>query len=94
MQDIFLNDGDGLVVGNGAVFNLECCDCMLTHKIQVNVVGEEVELILVRDKRRTSQKRRRAKERKERKIPHCHCRSYFERTGKHSYMCPLFVGVG
>ncbi|KKN09116.1 hypothetical protein LCGC14_1049750 [marine sediment metagenome] len=59
---IKVNDGDTLVCDSGQEFHLTCCDCYLTHKIAVSVVGKEVRLTMTRDDRRTGQKRRRKRE--------------------------------
>lgn len=57
-------DGDILSVKSRQFFYLTCCDCSLTHRIDVRVIGKEVRLGIRRDERRTSQKRRRQRERK------------------------------
>lgn len=67
-QDIILEDGHSLAVDSGAIFYLVCCDCDLTHAIKVRVVSKEARLEFSRDQRRTSQRRRRAREKNLRKF--------------------------
>ena len=59
---IDIADGDGICAKSGQDFYLTCCDCSLTHKIKVHIVNREVTLMITRDERRTSQKRRRIKD--------------------------------
>ena len=59
---IDLNDGDGICAKSGQDFYFTCCDCALTHKIKVHIVKREVTMMITRDERRTSQKRRRIRE--------------------------------
>ena len=61
-RHIQINDGEGICAKSGDSFWLTCCDCALTHGIKVHVVKREVTLMITRDERRTSQKRRRKRE--------------------------------
>lgn len=62
IRHININNGDVLACASGNFFYLTCCDCCLTHKINISVVGKEARLGIFRDDRRTSQKRRRKRE--------------------------------
>ncbi len=62
---IDVDDGDGICFHSGQSFYLTCCDCALTHKVETKIVGRETTLFITRDERRTSQKRRRINERKQ-----------------------------
>lgn len=59
------DDGDVLCIGADGFFYLTCCDCLLTHRVDVSIVGREARLRVNRDERRTSQKRRRFAEREQ-----------------------------
>ncbi len=58
---INLDDGDSIEVGDSQQFWLTCCDCSLTHRIEVKVSANKAELRITRDNRRTAQKRRRGR---------------------------------
>ena len=64
---IQVEDGQILAVKSGQFFYLTCCDCDLTHRIDMNIVNREVRMGILRDERRTAQKRRRTRERRRRK---------------------------
>ncbi len=59
---IELDDGDVIVLASQRTFHLTCCDCNLTHRVDVLRLDNECHLKLTRDGRRTAQKRRRARE--------------------------------
>ena len=61
---INLDDGDAISIVSGQHFYLSCCDCLLNHRVNIHTVGREVELKFTRDERRTSQQRRRFRERR------------------------------
>jgi len=45
-------------------FFLQCCDCMLVHRVNYTIEKNVCTLLFYRDNRRTSQRKRRAKEEK------------------------------
>ncbi len=58
-----LNNGDSLLITKQTThFLLGCCDCELTHKIDVTATSKGTKLTFFRDERRTTQRRRRKKE--------------------------------
>lgn len=57
-----LKDGDSIVFNPGYSY-LGCCDCELTHRVDVKMTKKGTELFFTRDERRTSQRRRRKRER-------------------------------
>ena len=61
---IDLENGATIAFKTGQRFYFTCCDCDLTHGIEVLFVGDECQLKITRDGRRTAQKRRRAKEKR------------------------------
>ena len=38
--------------------NFSCCDCGLVHNISIDVVKGKIDVVFVRDNRRTGQRRR------------------------------------
>ncbi len=58
-----LNDGDSLLFTKKSEYLfLGCCDCELTHRIDVKITKRGIELFFHRDERRTAQRRRRKRE--------------------------------
>ena len=58
-----LNDGDSLLFTKNSEFLFfGCCDCELTHRVDVKITKKGMELFFHHDERRTSQRRRRKQE--------------------------------
>jgi len=57
-----LKDGDSILFSKDDYGFLGCCDCELTHKIDVKMTKNGVRLFFHRDERRTAQRRRRKRE--------------------------------
>ena len=58
-----LNDGDSLLFTKKSEYiHLGCCDCELTHRIDIKATKGGYEFTFHRDERRTSQRRRRKRE--------------------------------
>lgn len=66
-NSIMLNDGDSVLLEKHTkVWYMGCCDCELTHRIDVKATAGGYLLTFNRDDRRTSQRRRRRKAREQR----------------------------
>ena len=64
MKTQILKEGDGLLLTkNTEYMYLACCDCELTHKIDVKITPKGMVLYFHKDDRRTGQRRRRKRER-------------------------------
>lgn len=62
-KPLILGEGDSLLIGkHKSYFYLGCCDCELTHRIDVAMTSKGTKLTFFRDEKRTAQRRRRQRE--------------------------------
>lgn len=53
-QDIFLNNEDVVLMKDGTVFRMVCCDCGLVHNIVIEKVGRSISYKAMRNKPQTA----------------------------------------
>ena len=61
---IQLNNGDTIRVPKNSYMNFQCCDCGLVHQVILRNHRNTIDVVMVRDNRRTGQVRRRERERR------------------------------